>query len=291
MTKRLRSTDLHRLDALVQEVLAIAQSKPAVDSLLRKRLFATPGMGGARPKATVQDGDDYWLVKPGLMTDTLDLALLEHATMQWGSKAGLRFADTRHHPLGIERSVIRILRFDRRGAQRIMTVSAASLLQVQYPPVEAADSIAASYPRLAEELKRIGAPPEDGIELFGRMVFNGVVGNNDDHPRNHAVLFDLDEQRWRLSPAFDVVPETQDDPGALVMQVSAGRYDITREAMLCDCLRFGFATHADARDHFDSLLKRIADSFVEIAPLLDAALRKALQERLQTMLAKLGLAG
>ena len=224
------------------------------------------------------------------MTDTVDLALLEHATMQWGRKAGLRFADTRHHRLGIGRSVLRILRFDRRGAQRIMTVSAASLLQVQYPPVEAADSSGASYPRLAEELKRIGAPPEDGIELFGRMVFNGVVGNNDDHPRNHAVLFDLDQQRWRLSPAFDVVPDTQDDPGVLVMQVSAGRHDITREAMLQDYLRFGFATHADASDHFDALLKRIEDGYADIAPLLDAALRASMQQRLQTMLAKLRMA-
>lgn len=287
---KLASPRLHRLDALVQEVLAIAQAKPAIDGLLRKRLFATPSMGGARPKATVQDGDDYWLVKPGLMTDTVDLALLEHATMQWGRRAGLRFADTRHHPLGIGRSVLRILRFDRRGAQRIMTVSAASLLQVQYPPVEAADSSGASYPRLAEELKRIGALPEDGIELFGRMVFNGVVGNNDDHPRNHAVLFDLDQQRWRLSPAFDVVPDTQDDPGVLVMQVSAGRHDITREAMLQDYLRFGFATHADASDHFDALLKRIEDGYADIAPLLDAALRASMQQRLQTMLAKLSVA-
>ena len=285
---KLASPRLHRLDALVQEVLAIAQSKPAINGPLRKRLFATPSMGGARPKATVQDGDDYWLVKPGLMTDTVDLALLEHVTMQWGKKAGLRFADTRYHPLGIERGVIRILRFDRRGAQRVMTVSAASLLQVAYPPVTATDSSGASYPRLAEELKRIGAPPEDGIELFGRMVFNAVVGNNDDHPRNHAVLFDLDQQRWRLSPAFDVVPDTQDDPQTLVMQVSAGRHDITREAMLQDYLRFGFVTHADAQDHFDVLVKRIADSFDNIAPLLDAVLRNAMQERLHTMLARLG---
>lgn len=122
------------------------------------------------------------------------------------------------------------------------------------------------------------------------MVFNGVVGNNDDHPRNHAVLFDLDQQRWRLSPAFDVVPDTQDDPKTLVMQVSAGRHDITREAMLQDYLRFGFAIHADASDHFDALLKRIENGYAEITPLLDAALRASMQQRLQTMLATLSMA-
>ena len=284
---QLASPRLHHLDALVQEVLAIAESRPAVHAPLRKRLFATPSMGGARPKATVRDGEDYWLVKPGLMTDTVDLALLEHATMQWGRAAGLRFADTRHHALTVERSVVRILRYDRRGARRIMTVSAASLLQVQYPPVEAADSDGASYPRLAEELRRIGAPPEDGIELFGRMVFNGVVGNNDDHPRNHAVLFDLDEQRWRLSPAFDVVPDTEDDPQALVMQVSAGRRDITRDAMLRDVTRFGFSTRQQAEDYIDALLARIDKAFAQVAPLLNAALRARMAERLRTMLLRL----
>ncbi|NHQ89172.1 type II toxin-antitoxin system HipA family toxin [Janthinobacterium lividum] len=283
---QLASPRLHRLDALVQELLAIAESRPTLNAPLRKRLFATPSMGGARPKATVQDGEDYWLVKPGLMTDTVDLALLEHATMQWSRAAGLRFADTRHHALTAERSVVRILRYDRRGARRIMTASAASLLQVQYPPVEAADSDGASYPRLAEELRRIGAPLEDGIELFGRMVFNGIVGNNG-HPRNHAVLFDLDEQRWRLSPAFDVVPDTEDDPQALVMQVSAGRRDITRDAMLLDHTRFGFATRQQAEEYADTLLTRIEKAFAQVAPLLNPALRARMAERLRTMLLRL----
>lgn len=284
---QLSSPRLHQLDALVQELLAIADSKPTINAQLRKRLFATPSMGGARPKTTVQDGEHYWLVKPGLMTDTVDLALLEHATMQWGRAAGLLFADTRHHALGANRSVVRVRRFDRHGARRLMTVSAASLLQIQYPPVQPSDSAGASYPRLAEELKRIGAPPEDGIELFGRMVFNSVVGNDDDHPRNHAVVYAPEQQRWRLAPAFDVVPNPDDDPQTLVMQVSAGRRDLTRTALLQDHVRFGFASHTEAQDYFDTLLKRIATSFEDIAPLLNAALHARMAGRLQAMLTRL----
>lgn len=284
---QLASPKLHQLDALVQEVLAIADSKPPIHAQLRKRLFATPSMGGSRPKATVQDGERYWLVKPGLMTDTVDLALLEHATMQWGRAAGLQFADTYHHRLSINRSVVRVLRFDRQAARRLMTVSAASLLQVQYPPMQAADTNDASYPRLAEELKRIGAPLEGAMELFGRMVFNGVVGNDDDHPRNHAVVYAVEQQRWRLAPAFDVVPDLEGDPQTLVMQVSAGRRDISRAAMLHDYARFGFTTRSHAQDYFDALLKRFAASFETIAPLLDSALRARMTERLQTMLAQL----
>ncbi len=36
------------------------------------------------------------------------------------------------------------------------------------------------------------------------VVFNAVVTNNDDHPRNHALL--RRQKGWRLSPAHDLVP-------------------------------------------------------------------------------------
>ena len=36
------------------------------------------------------------------------------------------------------------------------------------------------------------------------MVFNAAVTNNDDHPRNHALL--RRQKGWRLSPAYDLVP-------------------------------------------------------------------------------------
>lgn len=131
---------LNRLDELVEELDAIAQARPPVNAALRKHLFATPGMGGARPKATVRDDEDYWLVKPGLHTDIVDLALLEHATQLWGRRSGMNFAETQHHPLVGGRSVVRIKRFDRMGDHRLMTLSGASLLQIQYPFVSADDS-------------------------------------------------------------------------------------------------------------------------------------------------------
>lgn len=277
---RLASPRLAQLDALVEELLAIAANKPPVNAALRKRLFATPSMGGARPKTTVQEHATYWLVKPGLPTDTVDTALLEHATQQWGRAAGLRFADTRHHSISGGRSVVRVLRFDRHGHRRVMCVSAASLLQVEYPPAGPADSEGASYPRLAEELRRIGAPPEDWRELFGRMVFNAVVGNDDDHPRNHAVMYDGEEERWRLAPAFDVVPNPDERPTRLVRQVCSGRRDISRQALLTDFLRFGFASQQGAAEHVDGLLARIRAGFRQVAPLLSDDLRALMAHRL-----------
>lgn len=281
------SPKLDKLDALVDELLAISEHRPPVNAQLRKKLFATPSLGGARPKATVQDNGTFWLVKPGLATDTVDLALLEHVTQQWGRQAALRFADTRHHILAGGRSVVRVLRFDRAGTRRVMAVSAASLLQVQYPFITPEDSQGASYPRLAEELKRIGAPDEDLKELFGRMVFNAAVGNDDDHPRNHAVIFDLEEKRWRLAPAFDVVPNPDEVPAALMMQLSSGRTDISQEAMLLDFARFGFASKAEAAACLEALIDRIDHGFDQLKHLLSDSLRELMEQRMAVALQRL----
>jgi serine/threonine-protein kinase HipA len=286
-TAQLASPKLQKLDDLVQELLAISERKPAINATLRKRLFATPSMGGARPKATIQDGDSFWLVKPGLPTDTVDLALLEHGTQQWGRAAGLHFAETRHHQLAGGASVVRVLRFDRKGQQRIMAVSAATLLQIQYPFATDDDSKGSSYPRLAEELQRIGAPMEDLAELFGRMIFNAVVGNDDDHPRNHAVIFDTAEHRWRLAPAFDVVPNPDETPTYLVMQVSTGRREINRGALLADYKRFGFASKEAAEHHMDALLETIRDSFDRIKGIFSDSLQELMSARIKAMFDRL----
>jgi serine/threonine-protein kinase HipA len=76
-----------------------------------------------------------------------------------------------------------------------------------------------SYVLLAEELRRISAEPKaDAAELFKRMCFNALITNNDDHPRNHAVIALEDD--WRLSPAYDLIP---------AMPLSVERRDLALE--------------------------------------------------------------
>jgi hypothetical protein len=44
-------------------------------------------------------------------------------------------------------------------------------------------------------------------ELFARMVFNVLVGNTDDHARNHAAYWDGE---WlALTPAYDICPQAR----------------------------------------------------------------------------------
>jgi serine/threonine-protein kinase HipA len=126
------------------------------------------------------------------------------------------------------------------------------------------------------------------MELFGRMVFNAVCGNDDDHVRNHAILYRSEERRWRLAPAFDVVPNPVETPTRLHMQLSLGRFDISREAVLADAHRFGFASAVDAADYLDALLERISVSYDIAAQPLDDEWRQVLHERLTHNVAILG---
>jgi len=278
---QLSSPKLDDLNALVEELSAMQANRPPKHPKLRRRLMSTPSMGGARPKASIQDADRHWLVKPILPSDAYNLPLLEHAVRQWANAAGLRFAESVFTPAGDASAlhVYRSLRFDRKGSQRIMTVSAASLLQTEYP-AGGNNNLAWSYPSLANTLIRIGAPIEDGKELFGRMVFNAVIGNDDDHPRNHAARYLHEEGRWRLAPAYDVVPNTDFTPRYLAMQLSTGDREISRQAALKDARAFGFGSHAEAAEYLDALLMRISDGFEAIRDMLDDSLRSMMAERL-----------
>lgn len=86
---------------------------------------------------------------------------------------------------------------------------------------------------------------EDLQEFYRRMCFNAPVGNDDDHPKNHAVLFT--KGQWRLSPLFDVVPALDGaPPPRLSMAVGQQGRGISRENLLSHAAHFDFGQEAAA---------------------------------------------
>ena len=64
-----------------------------------------------------------------------------------------------------------------------------------------------SYVAISEAQRKYGTTGtvvDQQAELFGRMVFNMFVSNDDDHLRNHGFLWQ--DGGWVLSPLYDVVP-------------------------------------------------------------------------------------
>ena len=64
----------------------------------------------------------------------------------------------------------------------------------------------ASYEDLATAIRhRFTNPTPTLEELFGRVVFNILSGNTDDHARNHAAFWD--GRILSLTPAYDICPQ------------------------------------------------------------------------------------
>lgn len=161
--------------------------------------------GGARPKAVVEDEDALWIAKFNRPDDKWNHTKVERAMLELGRACGLRTAESKLASIG-DRDALLVKRFDREGTKkgfrRARMLSALTLLRAEDTH---RDRGKWSYVLLAEELRRISANPKaDAAELFKRMCFNALITNNDDHPRNHAVI--ALEGDWRLSPAYDLIP-------------------------------------------------------------------------------------
>jgi serine/threonine-protein kinase HipA len=198
-----KTWDLEKLQALADALLADRPPKDAaeVEALLR----LGTSMGGARPKVVVESDDSLWLAKFNRQDDRWNMARVEHATLQLARQCGLHTAESQVVTIG-DRDVLLVKRFDRTrledGYTRARMVSALTLLDTDESPDGRARW---SYVLLAETLRRISErPADDARELFRRMVFNALVSNTDDHPRNHAAI--ASGAGWRLSPAYDLTP-------------------------------------------------------------------------------------
>jgi serine/threonine-protein kinase HipA len=162
-------------------------------------------MGGARPKAVVEDKDGLWLAKFNKPTDRWNNARVEHSMLLLARKAGITTAESKLTSVG-DRDVLLVKRFDREkiknGYSRSRMVSGITLLRTDDNALSRGRW---SYVLLAEELRRVAAEPEKNAhELFRRMAYNALISNIDDHPRNHAII--AKDKDWKLSPAYDLTP-------------------------------------------------------------------------------------
>ncbi|SUJ30585.1 Uncharacterized protein related to capsule biosynthesis enzymes [Sphingobacterium spiritivorum] len=72
----------------------------------------------------------------------------------------------------------------------------------------------ASYLDIVEFIQDNGYHVDQNLaQLWRRIVFNIAVSNTDDHLRNHGFL--LNDEGWKLSPAYDLNPSIDKDGLAL----------------------------------------------------------------------------
>ena len=162
-------------------------------------LGAGSSIGGARPKSLVTMPDSRLAIaKFSKPDDVRDIAMGEILAMAVARAAGIRTADHQLENVG-GRGVAIIQRFDRENGRRIPFISAWTLLAL--PKEERG-----SYTILADAIRAHGENVAvDLSELFRRLVYSILVGNIDDHLRNHGFLMQT-PGRWSLSPAYDINP-------------------------------------------------------------------------------------
>jgi serine/threonine-protein kinase HipA len=228
--------------ARLADAAARVEGDEAVSAELLTLLGAGTGtLGGMRPKATVEQDGVLWVAKFPSREDRYTITRWEFATLALARAVGLRVPDHRLESVG-GRAVLLTARFDRRGGairERAHYLSGLTMLDLHER-----DYGRGSYADLALWLRRHGsAPGEDVPELFLRMVFNVLIGNTDDHLRNHAVI-DFGDG-FRLSPLFDVMPWPATG-GERLQAIGVGRQGrlATVENALSDAALFGLKPDA-----------------------------------------------
>ncbi|WP_427914859.1 type II toxin-antitoxin system HipA family toxin [Ramlibacter sp. MMS24-I3-19] len=196
----------HQLAALVDAAQKLEEDGRLPHEVL-EQLEPGTSMGGARPKVTIEDQQAIWLTKLPEKADRWNMQRIEYATLELARAAGLDVCGTRIEKVG-SRDALMLRRFDRewnpdaKAYARYGLVSGLTVLDAE-EGYTGRDRW--SYLLLSDEVRRWSSEPDaDRLELFRRMVFNAMVTNNDDHPRNHALL--QKNGKWRLSPAYDILP-------------------------------------------------------------------------------------
>lgn len=211
-------TDLRELEDAADKV------EHGVDDMVAKWVLqlVAPGasLGGARPKASFRDVDgSLWLAKFPSREDRRDIGLWEHLAYQLSVIAGIDMPEARVLRLSDRGHTFAVRRFDRTPTSRRHYASAMTRLARE-------DSEGASYLDIVQAIEESGANTQIGAQLeqlFRRVLFNVLIGNRDDHLRNHGFL--RQGNGWVLSPAFDVNPNPDKNEHVLTLDGADGSPD------------------------------------------------------------------
>jgi len=255
------------LDDLVEAAERVERGLPLTPALDRALLHGS-SVGGARPKALLVDGHRWILAKFSSTTDSYPVVKAEYAAMELARRAGL---DTARVELtdAVGKDVLLVDRFDRPGgsARRIM-VSALTILELHD-----ADGMAgryATYPDLADQIRARFTQPDATLhELFSRITFNILIGNTDDHPRNHSAFWDGTDLTF--TPAYDICPQARTgEEAAQAMAFGPGGERLSQVARCVAQARSYHLTEAEARavvDHQIDVIRRDWDAVCDLARL------------------------
>lgn len=184
---------------------ALIENKMPQDNWINNLWAQGSSLGGARPKANVRDNGELYIAKIPSVKDTYDVALWEHFALTLAKKAGINSAESRIIKLMTsDYHVLLSKRFDRVGDKRIHYASSLTLTGLKDGD---GNQTGKGYLDIINAIVsdvNVCHPMDNIKELYRRIAFSILIGNHDDHFRNHGFL--LTKNGWTLSPAFDINP-------------------------------------------------------------------------------------
>ena len=191
------------LEELMQSAERVENGVPLSHDLDQALQHGT-SLGGARPKALIETGKQKFIAKFSSSNDLYNVVKAEFVAMRLAHIVGINVAPVKLTK-GLGKDVLLIERFDRKlvtnGWERRALVSALTMLEL-----DELEARYASYEDFSTLIRHRFTDPKQTLEeLFGRLVFNILVGNTDDHARNHAAFWDGHD--LTLTPAYDICPQ------------------------------------------------------------------------------------
>lgn len=210
------SINIDEIITILEKVLKLKEdiSGAALDELSLLNVFKIgTSAGGARPKILISEhketgeiiaGDretsadyNHYLVKLHLDdSDGYNREKVEYAYYLLAQEAGIDMMPSKL----IENKHFATLRYDRQDGekQHVLTVTGLTGWDFKSRPENS------SYENVFKVAVGLEVPHKDLQQLFKRMVFNLIFKNVDDHLKNHSFIYNKEENKWNLGPAYDI---------------------------------------------------------------------------------------
>lgn len=248
-----------RLEELLEAADLVDRRLP-LPPALDLALLHCSSVGGARPKALLQDGDRKLIAKFSSSSDTFPVVQGEFVAMELARRAGLDVAPVQIVK-SLGRDVLLVERFDRvpGTSERRALVSALAILELDELMARYA-----SYADLAQVVRERFTDARATLrELFSRITFNILVGNTDDHARNHAAFWDGAD--LRLTPAYDICPQGRSGGEATqAMAIGPDGFRFSRVEGCVDVAATYLLGEAEARAIIDRQIAVIVSEWAEV---------------------------
>ncbi len=257
VSREANNVSIEELIESAERVEKGVQLSPELD----QALFHGSSIGGARPKALIQEQGKKYVAKFSSSTDLYSIVKAEFIAMRLAHLAGLNVAPVKLVTAS-KKDALLIERFDREPKDKLWTrkamVSALTIFGLD-------DMMAryASYETLAEIIRHRFTDPKNTLkELFSRLVFNILSGNTDDHARNHAAFWN--GQELTLTPAYDICPQGRTGNEASQAMLITGSNNLSQLKTCLEAAKHFLLSENDAHAIFDHISTIIEQNWKKV---------------------------